>query len=113
MIQYKTQTTLQKHLMTPTQLSKYTTPQQKFLTMFNFQLSQITQQEFEQLAVLLFNYPIVYDTSQFDLGIVNSPLHLPLKLDAFFKKRPATKVPINLQHKINTLFDILFNRKLN
>ena len=81
--------------------------------MFNFQLSQITQQEFEQLAELLLNYPIVYATSQFDLGIVNSPLHLPLKPDAFFKKRPATKVPINLQHKINTLFDIIFNRKLN
>ena len=35
------------------QISKYTTEQQKVPTMFNFQLSQITQKEIEQLAELL------------------------------------------------------------
>ena len=39
------------------QISKYTTEQQKFLTMFNFHHSQITQKDFERLAELLFNYP--------------------------------------------------------
>ena len=34
------------------QTSKYTEEQQKFLTMFTFQHSQITQKEFEQLADL-------------------------------------------------------------
>ena len=68
-------------------ISKYTTEQQKFLTIFNFQLSQITQQEFEQLAELLIKYPIVYATSKFHVGKTNSPLHLPLKPDAVFKKQ--------------------------
>ena len=57
------------------QISKYTEEQQKFLTRFNFQHSQITQKEFEHLADLLLKYPQVYATSKFDVGKVNSPLH--------------------------------------
>ena len=58
--------------------------------MFNFQHSQITQKEFEQLADLLLKYPKVYATSKIDVGKINSPLHLPLKSDAVFKKQQAT-----------------------
>ena len=54
--------------------------------MFNFQHSQITQKEFEQLAELLLKYPMVYATSKLDVGKINSPLYLPPKLDAIFKK---------------------------
>ena len=54
--------------------------------MFNFQRSQITQKEFEQLAELLLKYPMAYATSKFDVGKVNSPLHLRLKPDANFQK---------------------------
>ena len=72
------------------QISKYTKKQQKFLTRFNFQHSQITQKEFEQLADLLLKYPKAYATSNFDFGKVNSPLHLPLKLDAVFNKQRAS-----------------------
>ena len=75
--------------------------------MFNFQHSQMTQNEFEKLAKLLLKYPTVYATSQFDVGKVNSPLHLPLKLDAVFKKQRASKVPIHLHDKVNRLLDIL------
>ena len=71
------------------QISKYTTEQQKFLTMFNFQHSQITQKEFEQLADLLLKYPKVYSTSKVDVGKINSPLHLPLKSDAVFEKKTS------------------------
>ena len=39
------------------QVSKYREEQQKFLTMFNFPHSQITQKEFEQLADLLLKIP--------------------------------------------------------
>ena len=70
------------------QISKYTTKrQQKFLTMFNFQHSQITQKEFEQLAELLLKYPMVYASSKFNAQKVNSTLNEPLKLDAIFKKQ--------------------------
>ena len=89
------------------QMSKNTEEQQKFLTKFNFQHSQITQKEFEQLAELFFKYPKVYATSKIDVGKVNSPLHLPLKLDAFFKKQRASKVSIHLQDKVNWLLEIV------
>ena len=55
--------------------------------MFNFQHSQITQKEFEQLANILLKYPEV----KFDVGKVNSPLYLPLKPDAVFKKQAEIK----------------------
>ena len=75
--------------------------------MFNFQHSQITQKEFEQLADLLLKYPKVYATSKIFVGKVNLPLLLPLKSDAIFKKQRASKVPIHLQDKDNRLLDIL------
>ena len=78
----------------------YTEHQQKFLTMFNFQHFQLTQNEFEKLADLLFRYPTVYATSKFDVVKINSPLHLPLKPDAVFKKQRASKVPITYMTKL-------------
>ena len=36
--------------------------------MLKFQHSQITQQELEQLAELLFKHPMVYATSEVDVG---------------------------------------------
>ena len=75
--------------------------------MFNFQHSQLAQNEFEKVAVLLLKYPKVYATSKFDIGKISSPLHLPLKPDAVFKKQRASKVPIHLHDKVNRLLDIL------
>ena len=75
--------------------------------MFNFQHSQITQNEFDKLAKLLLKYPTVYAISKFYVGKISSPLHLSLKPDAIFKKQRASKVPIHLQDKVNRLLDIL------
>ena len=75
--------------------------------MFNFQHSQTTQKEFDKLAIFLLKYPTVYTTSKIDIGKINSPLHLPLKSDAIFKKQRASKVPIHLHDKVNRLLDIL------
>ena len=88
-------------------INNYTENQQKFLTMFNFQHSQITQDEFEKLAKQLIKYSSVYATSKFDVGKISSSLHLPLKPDAVFKKQRASKVPIHLHDKVNRLLDIL------
>ena len=65
-----TQTISQKHLFfKPTfKISHYAEQQQKFFTLFNFQHSQITQNEFEILADIPFKYPSVYATSKFDVG---------------------------------------------
>ena len=46
----------------------YTEQQQKFLIMFIFQHSQLTQNEIEKLADLLLKNPKVYATSKFDVG---------------------------------------------
>ena len=50
---------------------------------------------------------MVYATSKFDVGKINSPLHLPLKPDAILKKQRAIKVQIYLKDKENKLLDIL------
>ena len=88
-------------------ITNYTKEQQKFLTMFNFQHSQITPDEFDKLAKQLLKFATVYATSKFDVGKINSSLHLPLKPDAVFKKQRASKVPIHLHDKVNRLLDIL------
>ena len=88
-------------------ITNYSKEQQKFLTMFNFEHSQITQTEFDKLAKQLLKYSTVYATSKFDVGKISSSLHLPLKPDAVFKKQRASKVPIHLHDKVNRLLDIL------
>ena len=59
--------------------------------MFNFQHSQITQDEIDKLAKQLLKYSTVYATSKFDVGKISSSLHLPLKPDAVFKKKEQVK----------------------
>ena len=88
-------------------ISHYTEEQQKFLTMCNFEHSQITQKEFDKLDELFLKFPTIYATSKIDVGKSSSPLHLPLKPDAVFKKQQASKVPIHLQDILNILLDIL------
>ena len=44
--------------------------------MFNFEHSQITQNEFDKLAKQLLEYSTVYATSKFDFGKISSSLHL-------------------------------------
>ena len=88
-------------------ITNYTKEQQKFLTMFNFQKSQITQDEFDKLVKQLIKYSTVYATSKFDVGKISSSLNLPLKTDAVFKKQRASKVPIHLHDKVNRLLVIL------
>ena len=93
-------------------ITNYTKEQQQFLTMFNFEHSQITQIEFDKLAKQLLKYSTVYATSKFDVGKISSSLHLPLKPDAVFKKQRASKVPIHLHDKVNRLLDILEQYKI-
>ena len=50
---------------------------------------------------------MVYTASKFDVGKMNSPLHLPLKPDAVFEKQRSNKVPMHLEDKMNRLIDIL------
>ena len=49
---------------------------------------------------------MVYATTKPNIGKVNSPLQLLLKLDLIFKKQRASKVPIHLQDNVSRLLDI-------
>ena len=55
----------------------------------------------------MLKYPKDYSTSKVDVGKLNSPVHLPLKHDAVFKKERASKFPFHLQDKVNRLLEIL------
>ena len=75
--------------------------------MFNFQHSQITQNEFDKLVKQLKKYSSAYATSKFDVGKFSSSLHLQLTPDAVFKKQRTSKVPIHLHDEVNLLLIFL------
>ena len=76
--------------------------------MFNFQHSQISRSEFNNLAKQLLKCSTVYATSKLDVRKISSSLHFSLKPDAVFKKKQkASKVPIHLNDKVYRLLDIL------
>ena len=55
---------------------------------------------------------MVYATSEFDVGKVNS-LHQPLKPYAVFKTQRASEIPVHLQNKVNRFLDNLEEYDIN
>ena len=51
-------------------------------------------------------YKKIYASSKLDVEKINSPIHLPLRPDAVFKKQRASKLPIHLKDKVNSFLDI-------
>ena len=68
--------------------------------MFDFQLSYLTQEEFEKVITIILTYKQVYATTNFDVGKIKVKLNLPMKEDAIFKKQRTSKVPIHLRERI-------------
>ena len=58
-------------------------------SIFNFPKTNI--KNLQQLAEFVSKNPMVYATSKFDVGKIPSPLLLPLKHDAVFKKQRQVK----------------------
>ena len=75
--------------------------------MFNFEHKKLTQTQFEGMAQLLVQFKKCYSTSKFDVGKVKFGLGLPLKAKAIFKKQRATRIPLQLQDRVQHLLDIL------
>ena len=75
--------------------------------MFNFEHTKTTQLEFEQLAQVLTLFKHCYATSKFDVGKIIVELNLPLKTTAIFRKKRATRIPLQLQERVHHLLDIL------
>ena len=96
-----------KKFNVPFDITKFTQSNREFLTMFNFEHTKLTQFQFENLAELLIQYKQCYATSKFDVGKVKIELNLPLKATAVFKKQRATRIPLQLQDKVQHFVDIL------
>ena len=88
-------------------INKYTTSEKEFIQMFDFQHSNLTQEEFEKIVTIILEYKQVYATTKFDVGKTKVELNLPMKKDAIFKKQRISKVPIHLKERIQKLLDVL------
>ena len=97
----------QKKFQIPFDVSKFTQSNKELLTMFNFEHTKLTQVQFENLAELLIQFKQSHATSKFDVGKVKVDFNLPLKATAVFKKQRATRIPPQLQDKVQHLLDIL------
>ena len=75
--------------------------------MFNFEHKKLTQTQFEKLAQLLTQFQKCYATSKFDIGKIKVELNLTLKATVIFKKQRATRIPLQLQDRVQHLLDIL------
>ena len=75
--------------------------------MFNFEQTKLPQTNFEQLAQLLMQFQKCYATSKFDVGKIKLELNFLLKATAIFKKQRATRIPLQLQNRVQHLLDIL------
>ena len=97
----------QKKIVIPFAATKFTEIDSEFLTMFNFEHTKLTQTQFEELAQLLIKFKKCYATSKFDVGKVKVELNLPSKATAIFMKQRATRIPQQLQDRVQRLLDIL------
>ena len=75
--------------------------------MFNSEHTKMIQEQFEQLAQLVVPYKICEATSKFDVGKIKYKLNLPLKATAVFRKQRATRIPLELQEKVEHILDFL------
>ena len=88
-------------------INKYSEQEKEFITMFDFQHSHLTQEDFEKIVKIILDYRQVYATTKFDVGKTKVKLNLPIKKDAIFKKQRISKVPIHLRERIQKLLDVL------
>ena len=60
-------------------INKYSEQEKEFITMFDFQHSHLTQEEFEKVVKIILDYRHVYATTKFDVGKTKVKLNLPIK----------------------------------
>ena len=86
-------------------VSKFTESDRDFLTIFNFKHTKLTQPQFEKLAQLLTQFKQCYARSEFDVVKIKVELSLTLKATAVFKKQIATRIPLQLQDRVEHLLN--------
>ena len=88
-------------------ITKYNDKDKKFIQMFEFQHSHLTQEQLDKIVEIILKYRNVYATTKFDVGKTKVKINLPMKKDAIFKKQRIRKVPIHLRDRIQKLLDVL------
>ena len=88
-------------------ITKYNDKDKEFIQMFDFQLSHLTQEQFDKIVDIILKYRNVYKTTKIDVGKTKVKLNLPMKKYAVFKKQRVSKVPIHLRDRIQKLLDVL------
>ena len=101
---YKSQ---QKKFTITFDVSKFTKTNKDFLTMFKIEHTKLTQAQFEKSAELLMQFQNCFETSKFDVGKTKVELYLHLKATTIFKKQRATRIPLQLQDRVQHLFGTL------
>ena len=79
----------------------------EFLQKFDFTQSDLTQEEFFELAKVLIADNDVYSHHKYDIGRTKQKFNIPLIKDAQFKKQRPSKVPFHLRDKLEVLMDEL------
>ena len=76
-------------------INKYTESEKEFNQMFDFQHSNLTQEEFEKIVTIILEYQQVYATTKFDVGKTKVKLNLPIKKRNFRKieNKQSTNTP--------------------
>ena len=87
----------------------YATENLKFINMFNFQFSDLTDTEYITLCNLLLKYKTCYATHKNDVGKFAIPFRIRLKPIAQLITQRPSKVPIHNRDKLNTLLKELEN----
>ena len=68
-------------------INKYSEQEKEFITMFDFQHSHLTQEEFEKVVKIMLDYRQVYATTKFDVGKTKVKLNLPIKKMQYSKNK--------------------------
>ena len=73
---------------------------QQFLNKFNFQYSDVTDEEYLQLCSILVKYRTCYATHKNDVGQIATPFRIRLKPNAKLQTQRPAKVPIHYREKL-------------
>ena len=80
-------------------INNYTTSEKEFIQMFDFQHSQLTQEEFEEIVTIILEYKQVYATTKFDVEKTKVKMHLPMKKVTIFEKTKNKQSTYTSQRK--------------
>ena len=85
----------------------YSPDTQQFLNKFEFQYSDVSDDEYLQLCSILVKYRTCYATHKNDVGQIATPFRIRLKPNAKLQTQRPTKVPIHYREKLKKLLDEL------